>query len=754
MNRTVPGMTRIPCLIRACGDHRRPLFTFALTVICLLNRSLSADDDQTLGTGPDYLREIQPILEAHCFRCHGVTKQEAGLRLDIRSRALAGGDSGAAIVPGDSAQSELVRRVTVSDAAERMPPAGKALRQSDIRLIQKWIDHGARGIPVHGNSQSGHWAFRPIRRAPVPTVKHPLWCRNLIDHFVLQRLEQQQLNPSGTATRETLIRRLYLDLLGLPPAWDRVAAFVKDDRPDAWEQLVDEVLCAPQYGERWGRHWLDVVQYADSTGFESDKPREIWPYRDWVIAALNQDMPFDQFVIEQIAGDLLPDATVDQQIATGFHCNAMLDPGRRWESIIDQVKTTGTVFLGLTLGCAQCHSHKTDPVTQREFYQFYAFFNAATSSALNLPDRSDSGATKLATTLIMKTSPRPTHIFQRGNPSQPADLVEPGFPSVFQNVSPSIPADRMGPSRLDLAEWIVSPKNPLTARVTVNRIWQRFFGLGLVETESDFGVQTPPATHPGLLDRLAYEFRAGGWSLKRLHRLIVTSATYRQGSATRTDLMQVDPRNRLLARQSRLRLEAEIVRDVWLSAGGLLSHKTGGPAVFPWQSDGVLNNRATPAVWTPSTGEDRYRRGLYTWVWRLTPYPQLPLFNAPDGVTACGRRDRSNVPVQALTLLNGPTFLECAQHLAVRVVAAPDCDTDPERIQFVFRTCLSREPVRQEQQLVTQLLNTQRTALKANPRAIQQLIPPDVSGTSGPDAAAWFVVCRAVLNTDEFITRE
>jgi len=752
-------MTVILPLISVCPSLRRPLSACALTAVCLLSQSLPADDRPAVGTGtgPDYRREIQPILKTHCFGCHGAEKQEAGLRLDIRSQALSGGDSGIAIVPGNSVQSRLMRRITASRTAERMPPEGTALREADIGLIREWIDQGARGMPVDGNSESRHWAFQPIRRFPLPTVKDSWWCRNLIDHFVLQRLEQQQLQPSGTASRETLIRRLYLDLLGLPPAWDRVAAFVKDDRPDAWEQLVDEVLSAPQYGERWGRHWLDLARYADSTGYESDRPREIWAYRDWVITALNRDMPFDRFVVEQLAGDLLPGPTIDQQIATGFHCNAMLDPGQRWESIIDRVQTTGTVFLGLTLGCAQCHSHKTDPVTQRDFYRLYAFFNEATISPLTLPGPTSTDIRNPATTLVMRYTPQPTHIFRRGDPAQPSELVKPGLPAAFRWIASSRPEDDNNPSgqtRLDLAQWIVAPENPLTARVTVNRIWQRYFGLGLVETESDFGVQTPRASHPELLDRLAYEFRTGGWSLKQLHRLIVTSGTYRQSSQANSTLMQNDPRNRLLARQSRLRLEAEIIRDVWLSAGGLLSDRKGGPSVFPRQPDGVLTNRATQAEWMPSRGEDQYRRGLYTWVWRLTPYPQLPLFNAPDGVTACSRRDRSNVPVQALTLLNDPTFLECAQHLALRVLNAPDCDSDEDRVQFVFRTCLSREPNPLELQVVTQLLNIQRKTLNDHPEDVRQLIPPGISDTSATAAAAWFVVCRAVLNTDEFITRE
>lgn len=658
----------------------------------------------------------------------------------------------------------------------------------------------ALGTASFGDTESetsDHWAFQPIQRSKLPTADDASWPRNAIDLFVLAKLEEKGIKPSPEAPRTTLIRRLYLDLVGLPPLWERVAAFVEDSRPNAYELLVDELLASPRYGERWGRHWLDLARYADSTGYESDKPREIWAYRDWVINALNADMPFDQFVTEQLAGDLLPDATIDQRIATGFHCNAMLDPGVRHESIIDRVNTTGAVFLGLTTGCAQCHSHKTDPLTQRDFYQLYAFFNEATITEMPLQSRHlaprdepssiqrDSPVESAAqTTLVMKRTPQPTHIFIQGDHTNPGEQVAPGFPEFFPVGWASPTAhDKMGnahTTRLDLAKWLLAPDNPLTARVTANRVWQRFFGVGIVETENDFGMQTPEPIHRDLLDHLASELRVGeverselpapkvpgsslrstpvtqlSWrGLKSIHRLIVISATYRQSSDARRDLAVVDPANQLLARQQRIRLEAEVIRDVALDVGGMLSHRIGGPSVFPHQAEGILQNRATPATWEMSKGEDRYRRGLYTWVWRLTPHPNLPLFDAPDGVTACTRRDKSNIPVQALTLLNDPSLFEASQALADRVRRSHR-PSDHARLGLLMQTCLGREPSPMELSVLGGFLRKQHSEFAGDAAAAAMVVQGmEVGESEQVDAAAWVAVSRVVMNLDEFITRE
>ena len=749
--------------------------------LCLaISTTSRADDKRPVNYG----RDIRPILASRCFGCHGPGKQDAGLRLDDRQGVLAGGDQGAVIVSGNSQRSELIRRVTSTQPDQRMPAKGKRLSPAEILLLQLWIDQGATGMPQRATTSSaaGHWSFQPIRRPALPDVSHSDWPHNTVDHFVLSKLEQRNILPAAEASRATLIRRLYLDLTGLPPAWSRVLQFVADPRPDAYERLVDELLASPRYGERWGRHWLDLARYADSSGYESDQPRQIWAYRDWVIHALNADMPFDRFVTEQLAGDLLPNATRDQHIATGFQCNAMLDPGVRQEAILDRVNTVGAVFLGLTTGCAQCHAHKTDPLTQREFYQLYAFFNAASITKLPLDDSAQpqsaapqSANTQAkdspppATTLVMQHSPQPTHIFIRGDRTQPGERVSAGFPaflnrSTLRVSAATASASQTGPpkatplTRIDLAAWLVSPDNPLTARVTVNRVWQRFFGLGLVETESDFGIQTPEPLHSALLDNLAVELRGdpqSSWrGLKPLHRLIVTSATYRQSSTVRPELADIDPGNRLFARQRRLRLEAELIRDVSLSSAGLLCHSLGGPSVFPTQADGILTNRATPATWTTSSGQDRFRRGMYTWNWRLTPHPHWPLFDAPDGVTACTRRVRSNVPVQALTLLNDPSFVEAAQALAARIVSS-SAPSDRERIRLLCHTCLSREPSAAEQQLLQTLITHQRQSFTADPQQAR-LASGNPTGFTGPvsELATWVVASRVVMNLDEFITRE
>jgi len=686
--------------------------------------------------------------------------------------------------------------------------------------------------------QAAHWAFRPIARPQVPRVKNTKWVRNPIDAFVLAKLESKDISPSPEAGRGQLIRRLKLDLLGLPPTPDEVDAFLADNRPGAYERRVDAYLASPHYGERWGRHWLDLARYADSAGYEMDYPRSAWRYRDWVIDAFNQDMPFDQFAIEQLAGDLLPGAALGQRIATAFHANNMLDAGQRWESIIDRANTTGVVFLGLTVGCAQCHNHKTDPISNREYYQWYAFFNEAETTNLdvatpqenekrqalearlhaleiqlaeresaltnslpaweaNLDDgqlaklpftarqaletppekRSedekktitdarlglDKQRVDLANSIgeikgqiaslpivpILVDSPRQTHIFIRGNPDQPGDPVSPDVPAFL----PPIPkADHL--TRLDLAWWLVAPENPLTFRVEMNRVWMRYFGSGLVETENDFGVHTPPPTHPELLDWLACEFRTRGRSLKAMQRLIVSSATYRQSSMNRPDLENQDPRNHLLARQQRIRLEAEVIHDEALAVSGLLSARIGGPSVFPYQPPGILDGRATKAEWVVSQGEDQYRRGIYTWFWRLTPHPFPTLFDAPDAIATCTRRGRSNTPVQALTLLNDPAFVECARALTARALRE-NPRADAEAIRQIIRRCLGREPKPAEQELLSRLILEEMAAYSTAPERAKSVAanacPPEVAVSR---FATWMAVSRAVLNLDEFMTRE
>jgi hypothetical protein len=899
-----------------------------------------------------------------------------------------------------------------------------------------------------------HWAFIPPTRPTEQRVQDEAWVRNSIDRFVLARLEQQGIRLSPDAERATLIRRLSLDLLGLPPSIADVDEFVADTRPDAYERLVDQLLDSPHYGERWGRHWLDAARYADSNGYTIDGARSIWKYRDWVIDALNRDMPFDQFTIEQIAGDMLPDAKPEQIIATGFHRNTQkneeggTDPEQyRVEAIADRVATTGSVFLGLTLGCARCHDHKYDPISQREYFQIFALFNNADEPALPVPTtqqskeepaliaeiaeaekrlgmveensgtrqaewekpfagrlavdwtvldpiemRSNGGAsiTKLdngsllvggklperdtytiiaevpaalaatgvtavrletlthdslphrgpglaangnfvlsefrvaatsapsphrgdgqgegsaadttpiaiavatadhsqdkypvaaaidgkpntgwainvpgqlpagglnvnrtaeftfnedlkcdstlrlvitlehtqahyalgrfrisvtgaprdvvslpvavrdaltippaersdaqkrivreefnkvdkeripiagrvtelkelhkqlksaiTTTLVMKerAQPRETHVHLRGDFLRPGDKVEPGVPAVL----PPIRATGDRANRLDLARWLVDPANPLTARVIVNRIWQQYFGAGIVATENDFGTQGTPPSHPELLDWLATEFVARGWRLKAMHRLIVSSATYRQSSRFRPDLIEKDPMNRWLARQARLRLEAETIRDISLAASGLLSREIGGPGTYPPQPQGIYRFTQVVKFWKEPEGPERYRRGLYVYFWRSSPYPFLTTFDAPDANVACTRRVRSNTPLQALTLANDRAFVEVAQGLAARVLRDGP-PSEPERIRFAFRTCLAREPQEHESRNLAEFLRSQRTRFEQSQTDAESLAPkPLPDDTTAPEAAAWTALARLLINLDEFITRE
>ncbi|MFL5342436.1 MAG: DUF1549 and DUF1553 domain-containing protein, partial [Gemmataceae bacterium] len=628
---------------------------------------------------------------------------------------------------------------------------------------------------------------------------------------------------------------------------EEIDAFVNDPRADAYERLVDRLLASPHYGERWGRLWLDEARYADSNGYSIDAARSMWPYRDWVIRALNADMPFDRFVIEQMAGDLLPNATPEQKIATGFHRNTPINEEGgidreqfRVDSIYDRLNTTGTVVLGLTVGCAQCHDHKFDPLTQREYYQMFAFLNNDDEPVLELGapeqvalkkklagqrksleakfkplDRAtdanlekwERGLTaekraslppdiqfilniavngrdekqfetlraafrtadkarnivgglanpfaaaaqahllltrnelerKLAdikkrepdvpTSLVLtqRATPRATHIHLGGDFLRKGVEVRADTPAWLPGANP--PAMR---TRLDLAKWLTDSSNPLTPRVAINRIWQGHFGLGIVETDNDFGTQGTPPSHPELLDWLASHFIQSKFSLKELHRTIVCSATYRQVSKSRPELATIDPRNKLLARMPRLRLEAELVRDAALTASGRLNRKIGGPSVFPPQPDGVFKFTQVPRIWKADAGPDRYRRGLYIHFWRSAPHPALMAFDAPDGVTACTRRNRSNTPLQALTLLNDEAFVELAHCLATRVLRE-NLRTDSDRLRRAFRLCLGRPPRAKEMDRLMKLLAEVR----------------------GDDViATWTTVARVLLNLDEFITRE
>jgi hypothetical protein len=816
-------------------------------VMVMLIAGLGAS--QVLAIDPiDFDRDIRPILDKHCLACHGPQKRRSGLRLDGVSHLRQGGDRGPAIATGSGGESLLVQAISGAGSdVPVMPPKGDRLTGEEVSLIRAWVEQGSHGhseetgLKPEADEASAHWAFRPAVRAVPPSVIDGSWVRNPIDRFILARLEREGIRPAPEADRATLLRRLTLDLTGLPPTIAEVEAFTADQRPDAYERCVERLLASPSYGERWGRHWLDAACYADSGGYESDEPRSVWKYREWVIDALNGDMPFDRFVVEQLAGDLLPGSDLGPRIATGFLCTAMFDgtlgqgENARLKMTVDRVNMVGTTLLGLTIGCAQCHSHKFDPISQREYYRIFAFLNdiddarqemelaspeqiarrdairaqvasleqelkayeqsaerrqaawegsldsaarnrlaAELRSALRVapasrtePQKSglriaffsqDPGhrqrtdgirslrdrEPKFPKTHVVRQvgTPRETHVFRRGEFSDPGPPVEPGVPAVLPS-PPQWSNGRARPSRLDLARWVVAPGHPLTARVIVNRVWQQYFGTGLVATEDNFGLSGEPPSHPELLDWLACELVSRGWSLKALHRLIVGSTVYRQSSDERPELSAIDPANRLLSRQRRLRLEAEAIRDAALAVSGLLCRKVGGPSVFPYQPEGILNGRAVKAEWVLSAGGDRYRRGIYTYFWRLTPHPFLRLFDAPDTTVACTRRIRTNTSLQALTLLNDPAFLECARSLADRVrnESGPG---DRERVRYAYRLCLSREPTSGELRKLEGYLMATRTELGL----------PGATGRDSHPQSEWVGLARALLNLDEFITRE
>ena len=1001
----------------------------------------------------DFAKDIQPLFAKHCYSCHGPEKQKADLRWDDKASAFRSGDNGPYLVPGKSGESRVIQLVAGLEPDSIMPPKGEPLSAAEIGLLRAWIDQGANW-PETGDSpeakKRNHWAFKTPGRPTVPEVKNKKWPRNPIDNFILAQLEKEKLKPSPEADRVTLIRRLTLDLTGLPPTIMEVDAFLADKTPGAYERLVDRLLASSHYGEKWARHWLDLARYADTNGYEKDKPRSIWPYRDWVINAFNRDLPYDQFVIEQLAGDLLPKATRDQKIATGFLRNSMLnqeggiEPEQfRVEALIDRVDTLGKSILGLTVNCAQCHNHKYDPISQKEYFQLYAFLNnddeaflevptaaqekqraeiqakvreleaAALKADTNLAERMTAwereiadahevgdwtvldpkewhdfafkfekqpdksllgggdlqpgsflkvwvdteltnitgfrlealtnpnlihngpglgdkgqfllreftveayalhnptvtnkvkftrvvasaevpgfgitntidgntekggwspsltpdhrnrnhtavfqcaepfgfpGGTRLLielhqkfekekdqefdkdtrlnshtlgcvrlsvttttaplkadpltaaqrkvlalavdkrteqqqqqlfsvfrladtnyatlntnianvyrdspyppTTLVLqqRETPRVTHLFKRGDMNRPGEEVSPATLSVLNPLSADAPRNRLG-----LAKWLVDPASTTTGRVAVNRAWMSFFGQGLVTTPEDFGTRVEAPSHPELLDWLARELTDSGWSLKGLHRLIVTSTTYRQSSKVPQELYAKDQYNKLLARAPRVRVEGEVVQDIALAMSGLLNLKIGGPSVYPPIPGNVGDTVWGGFNWPETKGEDRYRRGLYTYWKRSLPFPSLAAFDAPSGETSCPIRTRSNTPLQALTTLNEKTFVEAAQAMGLRVLKEGGEDNRSKLI-YAFRLATGRNPSSDEVRKLLKFWEEQYDYFENRTADALEVAVPDPKSVPKEvnlhRAAAWAMVSRTLLNLDETVTRE
>jgi mono/diheme cytochrome c family protein len=831
-------------------------------------------------------RDIRPILSQNCFACHGPDNnaREADLRLDTKAGLFGPVSDGRAVVPAKPKESVLLRRIQSSDPDEHMPPpdSGKKLTAQQIKTLERWIAAGAEW--------QGHWAYIPPTRPEVPVTEPtpPATIRNDIDRFVQAKLREQELSASSDADRVTLIRRLSFDLTGLPPSPEDVDAFVSDARADAYERLVDRLLSSPHYGERMAMYWLDLVRFADTIGYHSDNPRNITPYRDYVIAAFNDNKPFDQFTVEQLAGDLIPDPTMGQKIASGYNRLLMTteEGGAQPKEyaakyMADRVRNISAVWLGSTMGCCECHDHKFDPFSTKDFYSLAAFFadvqetpvgkrepgmllasdeqnaelkrlddqiaalrkkldtdtpelaaaqvewehavreladegeatkqqerpgrragNRQPGQAadrykppkeildivlLDADKRSDEQRKKLAahyrsvailldpvraelagtekqrselydsipkTLVTVAEAPREMRVLPRGNwLSDAGEVVTPSVPHFLRQLDVG---DRRA-NRLDLARWLIARDNPLVARVFVNRLWMRLFGQGISKSMEDFGAQGEWPTNPELLDWLAVDFVESGWDVKRLVRMMVLSHTYRQTSVPTAQQKAKDPLNRYFARQSRFRLDAEMVRDNALAVSGLLNLKVGGESAKPYQPAGYWDFLNFPKrTWQHDTGENQYRRGLYTFWQRTFPHPSLLAFDAPSREECTAERVRSNVPQQAIVLLNDPSYVEAARVLAERLLKAASGSTE-ERLDWLYRRVVSREPQEQERTVLVELLKKHRSQYGNDSAAAEKLIAtglaPVAKDLDAAELAAWTNVTRTVLNLHETITR-
>jgi len=732
----------------------------------------------------DFAHDIRPLLSDACYNCHGpdAKARKAGLRLDERTAAL----KSSVLNNG-----EMLHRLTTTDLDERMPPAesNRVLTGENRTKLAQWLRAGAAWP-----SDDRHWAFVPPKRPHLAKVDSSAWPRNGIDHFVLARLESKQLTPSPETDKATLLRRVSFDLTGLPPTVVELDAFLADTSPYAYERTVDRLLDSPRYGEHMALGWLESSRYADTDGYQNDRLRYMWVWRDWVIRAFNDNMPFDRFVTEQMAGDLLPERNFFTQVATGFNRNHRINSEAgsipdEWivEYIADRVETMGTMFLGLTLNCARCHDHKYDPIAQKDFYRLFAFFNGIDEAGLgpnngnsppfipvpkNWPNlsgdetqfvvpepmkikvvqtsvpRPQPGSPETVMVMHQLAKPRPTFVLNRGQYDQPdkSEQLHPATPPVLGTWNKKWPGDRLG-----LARWLTDPKNPLTARVTVNRMWQHHFGLGLVKTSENFGVQGEHPSHPALLDWLATEFIRRKWNVKSMHKLIVTSATYRQFSDRR---LERDPENRLLARGPRKRLTPYAIRDTALFTSDLISGKIGGPSVKPYMPPGIWKSISN-AAYKQDKGDKLYRRGMYTYWRRTLPPPTMITFNAAAREICTVRNDLTTTPLQALTLLNNKTFVESARFLAERMFRRAEKPSD--RIAWAFRSVTSRAPAPAEMDLLLADLKLFEMEFANAPGSVKKLLK---IGERKADAdlppaklAAYTLIANTLLNLDEAIMK-
>ncbi len=840
----------------------------AVAVIFLAARITGAEPAGPTTKIPEVIefnRDVRPILAEKCFACHGPdkNKRQADLRLDTEQGLLGKEGEPGVVVPGKPTDSELWRRITSDDPEERMPPpdSGKELLPVEKQLLQKWIEQGGKW--------EGHWAFLPIGRPQPPSASslHAAMGKNEIDSFILQALEEHELAPAPEADKATLLRRLRFDLTGLPPSVEELDAFIADASPDAYEKVVDRLLASPQYGERMALWWLDLVRFADSVGYHGDQPMHVWPFRDYVINSFNENKRFDEFTREQLAGDLLPDATRANKIASGYNRLGMMSAEGGVQPkeylakyIAERARNLGGTWLGVSLGCCECHDHKYDPFTMVDFYSLEAFFAdieeqglysnaensgkwgsyiqlstpeqeaelkrlegeiAALQKSIDTPtpelaaaqktweqqqpndlpeeiqkilataevSRAPADAEKLAayyrsiapalesvrkqlaevksardqlnnsipTTLVtVAVAPRTIRVLPRGywmDDSMPP--LDPAFPKVLSHPQPDAGASRL--TRLELATWVTSRENPLTARVFVNRLWKLFFGAGLSRKLDDHGVQGEWPSHPQLLDWLAGRFLDSGWDIKHTVKLIVMSGAYRQSSETSTLLRERDPDNRWFARQGRFRLDAEMVRDNALSVGGLLVEKIGGPSVKPYQPAGYWSFLNFPQrEWQNGAGDELYRRGLYTHWQRQYLHPALSAFDTPSREECAADRARSNTPLQSLVLMNDPEFVEAARNFATLILTRAG-ETTQARLEWAYRRAVARLPRDPEAALLARLLAEHLAQYKSEPQAADALLAvgaqPAPAHVDHAELAAWSSVARTILNLDETITR-
>jgi hypothetical protein len=782
----------------------KPAATAVAASIALAGSLLRAEE-------PRFNRDIRPILSDRCFTCHGpdANKREAELRLDTQE-----GAHEFAVAPGDAENSDLLARVMSDDPEYRMPPPGskkKPLTEHEVELVGQWIKAGAKYEP--------HWAYIPPERAAVPEAGAE-WARNPIDRFIVAKLAPTGFGPATEADRATLVRRLYFDLTGLPPTPEQVDAFVADERPDAYEQLATQLLASPAYGERMASWWFDLVRFASTVGYHGDQDHRITPYRDYVIKSFNDNLPFDQFTIEQLAGDLLPNPTMWQLVASGYnrllqttHEGGAQDAEYRAKHLADRVRNASEAWLGASMGCAECHDHKFDPFTQDDFYSLGAFFadvehygsfegignNTVPSErppemlAWTLPvyekiRELDSKIAELETTLVGKIDPKweerrdqltalkrervdlegqftPTMITQAIEPREVRVLPRGNWMDLSGRVAtphvphflPQIDSDGRRATRLDLARWMVARDQPLTARVTINRLWHRFFGEGLSKTLLDIGSQGECPPNQELLDWLAVEFMESGWDVKHTVRLMVESAAYRQASQARPEVEAADPQNRLVARQSRWRLDAEQIRDNALAVSGLLVMKTGGEISKPYQPAGYYAPLNFPQrEYAASTDESQFRRSVYVHWQRQFLHPWLMAFDAPTREECTAQRPISNTPSAALVLLNDPSFVEGARALAARIVGGNFAEDD-QRMRWAWRRVTGRDGTSEELAVLAALLAKHRQHYSVQGEAARALtsvgISPRNEEIPAGELAAWTSVSRALLNVNETISR-